>query len=77
VLEAEPGKLEVVYVMRNSPAASAGWRAGERICAVDGAPLPPHAALPADDWPQGMPGRTVRLKMCDGVERTLTLRRFY
>ncbi|UIJ46714.1 aspartyl protease family protein [Sphingomonas cannabina] len=71
--------LRVLHVMRNSPAAAAGWRAGERICAVDGVPIPAdYLATPLAAWPAGAPGRTVRLGLCDnGGDRTLTLARFY
>ena len=77
VLVAEPGRLVVRYVMRNSPAAGAGWRPGERICAVDGVPVSPRAELPTDDWTRGAPGRVLQLGMCDSGARNLTLRRFY
>jgi len=77
VLVAEPGRLVVRYVMRNSPAAATGWRPGEHICSVDGVPVPPRAELPADDWTRGAPGRVLKLAMCDGSARKLTLRRFY
>jgi hypothetical protein len=66
-------RLRVIHVMRNSPAAATGWRPGTLICAVDGAPV----ASAARDWTIGTPGRRVRLTLCDGGERTLTLARFY
>ncbi|HWK35670.1 aspartyl protease family protein [Sphingomonas sp.] len=71
--------LRVLHVMRNSPAEAAGWRAGERICAIDGAALPPdYLTSSVAAWPAGNPGRTVRLGLCDnGGDRTLTLARFY
>lgn len=71
--------LRVLHVMRNSPAAAAGWRAGERICTIDGAALPPdYPASGMAGWPAGDPGRTVRLGLCDnGGDRALTLARFY
>jgi hypothetical protein len=71
-------RLRVVHVMKNSPAAETGWKAGDAICAIDGTPIPrdyPDNAL--SDWSVGTPGRTVSLKLCDGATRTLTLRRFY
>lgn len=68
----------VVHVMRGSPAAESGWREGDRICAVDGASLAGRTNDPAAyGWTAGQPGRTVRLTLCDGEERSLTLRRFY
>jgi hypothetical protein len=71
-------RLRVVHVMRNSPAAEAGWKEGDTICAVDGTPIPrdyPDNAL--SRWSVGAPGCTVALKLCDGATRKLTLRRFY
>lgn len=71
--------LTVLHVMRNSPAASSGWRAGDRICSVDGevvsqAYLGTSKAL----WPADTPGRTVRLGLCGRREqRDLTLAQFY
>lgn len=66
-------RLRVLHVMRGSPAAASGWRAGTDICAVDGTP----ATDGPRDWATGTPGRRVRLTLCDGGERTLTLARFY
>lgn len=77
LLRRDGDRLNVVHVMRGGPAAAAGWRAGEAICSVDGAIIgrvPGDAAL---SWPVGPPGRTVRLGLCDGEDRTLTLRNFY
>jgi hypothetical protein len=75
----EQTALRVLHVMRHSPAATGGWKAGERICTIDGTKLPPdyltsHLAA----WPAGTPGRTVTLGLCDGGgDRMLTLARFY
>lgn len=71
-------RLRVLHVMRGSPAADAGWRAGDTICAVDGASVAhdPAAAARAG-WPVGAPGTTIALTMCDGGQRQLTLRRFF
>ncbi|WNO53359.1 aspartyl protease family protein [Stakelama saccharophila] len=71
-------RLRVLHVMRNSPAARAGWRDGDLICRVDGRPV----ALGADkgmdtSWSAGPPGDVVILGMCDGTRRTLTLASFY
>ncbi len=77
LLRREGDRLSVVHVMRGGPAAASGWRAGEAICSVDGAIIgrvPGEAAL---SWPIGPPGRTVRLGLCDGPTRALTLRNFY
>ncbi len=80
LLVAYEGKaLRVLHVMRNSPAAVAGWAAGERICAIDGAPLPSdYLASPIAGWTAASPGRTVDLELCDkGGSRSLTLAQFY
>jgi predicted aspartyl protease len=74
----EGTRLRVLHVMRGSPAAGAGWRTGEEICAVDGAAIDPnYLSTPLAAWPADRPGRTVSLKLCGGPERTLTLARFY
>jgi hypothetical protein len=71
-------RLRVLHVMRGGPAAAAGWREGETICAVDGVAVgPAYAAGPAARWVTGAPGTVVTLRLCDGQERRLTLRRFY
>ena len=68
----EGGALRVLHVMRGSPAAFAGWKTGERICAVDGEPVDADSS-----WPYGAPGRTVMLSLCGAGIRTITLARFY
>lgn len=73
MVAAEAGRLRVLHVMRGSPAAANGWRAGTLICAVDGA----LATQAPRDWTTGTPGRRITLTLCDGGERTLTLARFY
>ena len=74
----EVDRLLVLHVMRGSPAAATGWRAGEAICAVDGHAITAgYAATSLADWSIGAPGRIVALRLCDGGERRLTLNRFY
>ena len=71
-------RLSVLHVMRGSPAAKAGWRRGEQICQVDGAPIRETAPDAADlAWAADTPGRKLRLGLCDGTDRTLTLAKFY
>lgn len=73
-----PDRLRVLHVMRGSPAAAAGWRDGDAICAVDGAPIPAdYAGNRLANWSVAPPGTRVRLGMCDGSMRTLTTRAFY
>lgn len=73
-------RLQVLHIMRGSPAEQAGWKAGEAICAVDGKAIGPgYATDPSATWTAGEPGRTVRLLPCapGATPRLLTLRRFY
>ncbi|WP_213981895.1 aspartyl protease family protein [Sphingomonas sp. dw_22] len=70
--------LRVLHVMRGSPAAETGWREGDAICVANGTPITDAASAQAlSGWTAGPPGTAVRLTLCDGTERTLTLRRFY
>ncbi|SEJ27125.1 Aspartyl protease [Sphingomonas sp. OV641] len=71
-------RLRVLHVMRGGPAERDGWSAGETICAIDGQPIPrDYATNPLATWSAGTPGRMVRLRLCDGPERQLTLQHFY
>ncbi|MEP9401451.1 aspartyl protease family protein [Sphingomonas silueang] len=71
-------RLRVLHVMAGGPAAKAGWKADDLICAVDGKPvaLTPEGGVDVR-WGTDAPGRVVALTMCDGTERKLTLARFY
>ncbi|NYD92187.1 aspartyl protease family protein [Sphingomonas melonis] len=74
----ERDRLKVLHVMRGGPAAAAGWKPGETICRINGQPITadyPTSALAK--WAIGAPGTAVRLDLCDGTARTLTLRQFY
>jgi hypothetical protein len=78
LMSLETGRLKVVHVMRGSPAAATGWRAGDLICSVDGRAVDSHyLAEGLGAWSAGAPGRVVRLGRCDGRVRPLTLARFY
>jgi hypothetical protein len=78
LLGLDQGRLRVVHVMRNGPAAAAGWKRGDLICHIDGQPIPAdYPDNPLSGWSTGTPGRTVSLGLCDGSVRTLTLARFY
>lgn len=71
-------RLRVIHVMRGGPAAAAGWRAGEEICAIDGRRIAAgYAASPLARWTVGTPGTTVALTPCGGAPRLLRLTRFY
>lgn len=78
LLGVKPDRLQVLHVMANGPAAAAGWRRGELICAVNGTAIPrDYPTSPLAAWSAGAPGTAVRLRLCDGADRTLVLRRFY
>lgn len=78
LLGVEPGRLRILHVMRGGPAEQAGWREGELICTVDGAPIQAdYASSALADWSVGAPGRAVSLGFCDGAIRRLTLSQFY
>ena len=74
----ERDRLKVLHVMRNGPAAAAGWQAGETICRIDGQPITPdYPTTMLAKWAIGAPGTRVSIGMCDGTTRTLTLAHFY
>jgi hypothetical protein len=73
LLAVQDTHLVVLHVMRGSPAAETGWRKDETICQADGLPAYGNPV----EWPVGTPGRTVKLTLCNGTERSLTLRKFY
>jgi len=78
LLATEAERLRVLHVMRGSPAEAGGWRAGELICAIDGAPVPPdYNGSPISNWSIGKPGRVVALGICNGSTRALKLSQFY
>lgn len=71
-------RLRILHVMKGGPGEAGGWRTGDQICAIDGTTVPrDYATSPLASWSAGKPGRTVRLGLCDGTTRTLTLRHFY
>lgn len=75
---AEGGRLRVLHVMRSSPAEASGWRDGEQICSIDGAPIAAdYARSRQAGWSVGRPGRVVAIGLCDGATRQLTLKNFY
>lgn len=71
-------RLKVIHLMRDGPAAAAGWREGDQICSINGHSIPAdYANNPLARWSIDTPGKTVALGMCDGTNRQLTLRQFY
>jgi hypothetical protein len=78
LLATRPDRLDVLHVMRGSPAEDAGWAAGDTICAVDGVAITrSYDASGLARWPVGAPGRQVRLTDCAGRTRPITLTYFY
>lgn len=78
LLALEPGHLRVIHVMRGGPAAAAGWRTGELICSIDGRAVDAdYAGGDRGGWSAGPAGRVVRLGLCGGPVRSLTLADFY
>lgn len=71
LVESRDGTLTVLHVMKGGPGESTGWRSDDRICSIDG------VSPPTTDWLAGTPGRTVRLGLCNGSTRMLTLASFY
>jgi predicted aspartyl protease len=76
-LERENDVLVVRFVAPGSPAATAGWREGEHITALDGEPVGPEWWRVVARWARAADGTTARLTMADGSERTLGLRAYY
>lgn len=72
-------RLSVLHVMRGSPAAADGWRAGDQICSIDGTPVPAdYTTSRLAAWSVAPPGTVVTLGMCaDGGVRRLVTRYFY
>lgn len=70
--------LELLHVMRGSPAQALGLKAGERICTIDGERVTAAGQNgPLSRWSRGPAGKVVKLGMCDGRNLSLTLRDFY
>lgn len=75
-LAPEATALRVLYVSRGSPALESGWKAGDRICAVNGSPID-GADPKVTEWAKGPAGSIVELTMCGGEVRRLTLKTYY
>jgi hypothetical protein len=69
--------LQIVHVMKDSPAEALRLRAGDRICAIDGTRITADERSPLRRWSQGPAGKVVSLTMCDGRMLAITLREFY
>ncbi len=74
----EENRLRVLHVMRGSPAQTGGWKAGDLICSIDGAPVPAdYSGSAMSEWSIGQPGRNVSLGLCGAGTRQLVLAKFY
>ena len=77
-LAVEADRLRVVHVALGGPAALAGWREGESITAVNGAPIgPDYVAGGLSRWRYGPVGAKVLLTLADGSKRSMVLQRYY
>ncbi|MGZ3375792.1 MAG: aspartyl protease family protein, partial [Phenylobacterium sp.] len=70
--------LNVVFVSPGGPADLAGWKAGDRIVAIDGEAIGPRFyAGPHANWPSGPNGASVQLTLADGTRRRLVLKDYF
>lgn len=69
------GKLPIVHVMKNSPAADAGLKDGDAVCAVNGEAM--SQALMDRKWARAAPGSRYQLRLCNGTSHYMTSRTFY
>ncbi len=77
-LQLGDGDLEVVFVAPGSPAAQAGWKAGERIVEVDGQAINGESYSKKDEgWSMAPAGKVVHLKLATGEKRKLKLADYY
>jgi C-terminal processing protease CtpA/Prc len=71
-------RLRVLHVMRGGPAAAGEWKPGDEICSIDGTTISTaYIADPIAMWQVATPGRVVKLGLCGGGVRALTLKSFY
>ncbi|MBS0296949.1 MAG: aspartyl protease family protein [Proteobacteria bacterium] len=70
--------LLVAHVAPGGPGEAAGFKVGDRIVAVDAAPVTPEFIRgPGGFWGSGPAGATVKLTLADGTVRALTLADYY
>lgn len=77
VAEWKDDALTVSFVAPGSPAEAAGWKAGERIARLDGAPAGDDFSRVFTAWAEAPAGREVRFTMADGSERRLVLADYF
>ena len=73
----EGGALVVDHVCPGSPAEAAGWKAGDRITALDGQPVGADWWKVLARWSRLPSGTKVRLTGADGGEREVELADYY
>lgn len=74
----EGNKLRVLLVARNSPAAAAGWVAGDLVVAVNGQHVgPEYWTGRLWRWTTAPSGTVVTFRMADGSHRALTLADYF
>lgn len=69
------GAVKVAHVMANSPAESAGLKAGDSICRLNDQEMTP--AVANSGWGRGAPGTKLKLGLCSGKVINLVLKEFY
>ncbi|MBK8165003.1 MAG: aspartyl protease family protein [bacterium] len=69
--------LVVEFVAPGSPAATAGWQAGERISALDGAPVSADWWRRWAEWSRAPDGAPAHFTMADGSVRSLRTAAYY
>jgi len=72
----EGGFLRVVHVGRGSPAAAAGFRAGDRIAALDGRPAGTWTRRDLGALAERPAGTAVSIRSSDGTARSVVLQDF-
>lgn len=71
----QDGRITIVHIMKNSPAASISLKAGDQICSINGKPM--SESMVNNHWGRAAPGTRYELGLCDGSTRIMTLQSFY
>lgn len=71
----QDGRITIVHVMKNSPAAKIDLKAGDQICSINGKPM--SESMVNNHWGRAAPGTRYELGLCDGSTRKMTLQSFY
>jgi predicted aspartyl protease len=72
------GKLDVLFVSPQGPAAAAGLKKGDRIVAIDGKPVAEgFYRTPLGTWNRRAPGTPVELTLGDGRKARIVLADYY